>query len=569
MTIYVTICDEISDETCDVICDEMCEEICKDDTGAKGSEGGHAKGASRFPHPESVVINERERARRWYRVWEKVHRPQALARKIGRLQYGRVMLVARKVGGPGKCSAFVIRRALLLGALTICRARRWMFRGIFCGGAPPGTMITRGQARLRPIGLEAPAGNNDRSGWVWNTLLDEMVKVEVARALEEASKAAWSGEGLEECEVCAVTVECASSLRHNALLREVVRMQSSKEGPAGGVGIMPVEHECGGHFSLLVRAPGMMLFIDPYGSIRVEDEIVRQTSRAYCRFGIKTEVLGIQFQHHDDVVNCGTWVAVLAGWVQTWTVCTQGYGDGGPREVTDSEEGLVPFLLNLMEKHNVIDCRWESIVGSNCREHLNNSRFIGSTRERFQRALPGRVCNATFEELADGRNGWRERILEGRGGDGMCHRGLLEEEAEMASVEGNGDSDMETDRGNGSEVDMDSGIEGSDMEGDEWEAPDEDMPELEDWGRGEANGEGTRKRARNKRSKVKREQLRGKIKKRRTIAREVVTGGVSRLRCGECPNCNNLGWKQACSKRRITEATGEVKAIDTGKGIDT
>ena len=114
------------------------EKGVRDNTGAKGSEGGHEKGAFRFPHPESAEVNARDKARRWYRVWERVHRPQVSARKIGRLQCRRLMLVARKLGGPVKCSAFVIRRALLLGALIICRARRWMFRGIFCGGGTPG-----------------------------------------------------------------------------------------------------------------------------------------------------------------------------------------------------------------------------------------------------------------------------------------------------------------------------------------------------------------------------------------------------------------------------------------------
>jgi hypothetical protein len=114
------------------------KEGVRDGTGTNGSKGGHEKGAFRFPHPESVEVNAREKARRWYRIWEKVHRPQVSARKIGRLQYRRLMLVARKLGGLVKCSAFVIRRALLLGALIICRARRWMFRGIFCGGGTPG-----------------------------------------------------------------------------------------------------------------------------------------------------------------------------------------------------------------------------------------------------------------------------------------------------------------------------------------------------------------------------------------------------------------------------------------------
>jgi hypothetical protein len=115
---------------------------------------------------------------------------------------------------------------------------------------------------------------------------------------------------------------------------------------------------------------------------------------------------------------------------------------------------------------------------------------------------------------------------------------------------------------------MGSETEDSDMEGDEGEGLDEVMPEIEDWGRGEVNGEGARRRVRGNRRKVKGELLRGRVGKRRTIVREVIAGGVSRLGCGECPGCNHRGWKKACSKRRVTEAAEKGPAKDKGKRID-
>jgi hypothetical protein len=94
------------------------KEGVRDSTGTKGSKGGHEKGAFRFPHPESAEVNAREKARRWYRIWEKVHRPQVSARKIGRLQCRRLMSVARKLGGAWEVLGFCDKESPAVGRLT-------------------------------------------------------------------------------------------------------------------------------------------------------------------------------------------------------------------------------------------------------------------------------------------------------------------------------------------------------------------------------------------------------------------------------------------------------------------
>ena len=75
------------------------------------------------------------------------------------------------------------------------------------------------------------------------------------------------------------------------------------------------------------------------------------------------------------------------------------------------DEGLVPFILRRMDKYRVVDCRQYTLVASNTCSSANNSKFIREDRDRFQEALPGRTCEAKFEDMSNGERGRRERIL--------------------------------------------------------------------------------------------------------------------------------------------------------------
>ena len=273
--------------------------------------------------------------------------------------------------------------------------------------------VRRGE---RPLGLEAPSYANGMEGWIWNSLLDEMVSHETERivqARKEQTKVRHGYDGLPVKDkedwnywwsswVVDKVVCIERTSRHDTLLMKGLGWRLSPVGADSGVGILPIEHECGGHFSLIVETPDLVLVMDPYGSLGEDDELIERVARNYKARGVQVMFMGIQFQHYDDVINCGTWVAVLSGWVQMWACRFDRLGHNDQeREV----EGLVPFILGLMDKYGVVDCRQYTLVASNTCSSANNSKFIREDRERFQEALPGRTCEAKFEDMSKGEGG--------------------------------------------------------------------------------------------------------------------------------------------------------------------